>query len=321
MKCLLSFSLSILLSIGSVAADDLVTTLWELNSLDAIGGNTLTVLGNPEVVSSDKGDVIKFDGNGDRLLVDNNPIGDSKAYTLEAIFKPDAGALNRKNEPRFVHIQDPNDSQSKRITLELRVDANDKMYIDGFMLTDKSNLTLIDATKTHNTEEWVHAAITFDGSIFSTYVNGVKELSGAVSYSSKILNTIGKTSIGGRQNNKNYFSGLIKCLRITQAKLDPSQFMTVAGDDPLALVNNFDVDDVTIYPMPVRTNFTIKFKQPKQIRRVELISMYGCVVKSVVVNDLESQSVSIDVSDLSIGVYLIKIWSAGGAIVRRIIVE
>lgn len=321
MKQFFTLSLLLLVCLKPISADEIVSYLWELNSFDLIGGNTLTVLGNPELVDSDKGLVTKFDGNGDRLLVNNNPIEDSKAYTLEAIFKPDAGALNRANEPRFVHIQDPNDSQSKRITLELRVDANDKMYIDGFMLTDKSNLTLIDASKTHNTEEWVHAAITFDGSTFSTYVNGVEELSGTVSYTSKILNTLGKTSIGGRQNNKNYFSGLIKCLRITQAKLDPSMFMTVEGSDPLSVINSFDADEISMFPMPAKTTFTVRFKDVKSIQRVELISMLGDILSVIAVGESDLQEMEINVSDLSSGIYLLKIVGAQGDIIKRVVVN
>ena len=199
--------------------------LWILNSLSEINGHVVEVLGSPEVIDTDLGAAIEFDGVGDRILVNNNPIGLSKAFTVEVIFKPYGNSLNRNSEPRFIHIQNPNDAQSKRVMMEIRVNSENKMYLDGFMLTDNDNLTLVDVTKTHNTDEWIHAAISFENNVFTTYVNGVEELGGEVTYATNILETEGKTSIGARMNERNWYNGVVKCLKITQARLTPEQFL------------------------------------------------------------------------------------------------
>ena len=46
--------------------------LWNVNSLDAINGEITQAQGNPVVVDSRLGKVVRFDGEGDRLLVDAN---------------------------------------------------------------------------------------------------------------------------------------------------------------------------------------------------------------------------------------------------------
>jgi len=63
--------------------------IWELKSLKKIGGHKVQVFGNPQVVKTDIGKAIKFDGVDDRILVDNNPIGAAKEFTIEVIFKAD----------------------------------------------------------------------------------------------------------------------------------------------------------------------------------------------------------------------------------------
>ena len=116
------------------------------------------------------------------MLVDFNPIMDAKEFTVELVFKPDACYPNNI-EPRFLHIQDPDDPEAKRVMIELRIDANNQCYMDGFMKTDSGSLALIDETLVHPTEVWQHVAITYKDSTLTTYFNGTKELSGTLHYS------------------------------------------------------------------------------------------------------------------------------------------
>ena len=74
--------------------------VWELKSLKKIGGHQVQVFGDPEIVKTDMGRAIKFDGIDDRLLVDNNPLGDTKEFTIEVIFKADP-AYDISNQPRI----------------------------------------------------------------------------------------------------------------------------------------------------------------------------------------------------------------------------
>jgi hypothetical protein len=198
--------------------------IWELNSLKKIGGHEVQVFGNPEVVKTDLGKAMKFDGVDDRILVDNNPISGAKEFTVEVIFKADA-AYEVSNQPRFIHFQDPGDSLQKRVMVELRLTPDNKWYLDGYMETDAGNKTLVNRTLTHPLGNWDHVALTFNGNTFTTYVNGVKEMTGQVPWKNKLVNETGKVSVGGRMNEINYYKGFIKTLKVTQKALEPGQFM------------------------------------------------------------------------------------------------
>jgi hypothetical protein len=212
--------------------------VWELKSLKKIGGHPVQVFGNPKIVKTGIGKAIRFDGIRDRLLVDNNPIGDAKEFTIEVIFKPDA-AYNISQQPRFIHFQDLSDTLSgwnsaNRIMMELRLTPKNEWYLDGFMLTDAGERTLQNKNLTHPTLHWSHAALTYKDNIFKTYINGIEETSGSVTFTNKILNKAGKVSIGGRMNKLNYYCGLIKKLKITHKALNPQQFIKISN------LNTFD---------------------------------------------------------------------------------
>lgn len=294
-----------------------ISHLWILNSLTSIDGNNVSTLGNPEVVTTDLGDAIEFDGIGDRILVDANPIGEAKEFTVEVIFKPYGTALNRNNEPRFIHIQDPNDSQSKRVMMEIRVNASNQMYLDGFMLTDNDNLALIDETKTHATNEWIHAAITFNENTFTTYINGIPELSGTVLYNSKILNSTGQTSIGARMNERNWFNGIIKCLKITQTNLTPEEFITV---------DQFKTNSIVDLQ---KANFILNYNQESEsiqlanLNNTSLVNataynLQGNAIKSFYLNKDNS---SISVSNWPKGMYIFKIKKDEQFATQRLLIQ
>lgn len=204
--------------------DTVYFEVWELNSLKKIGGHSLQVSGNPQIVNTEYGKAMKFNGIDDKLLVDNNPIGDAKEYTVEVVFKPDP-AYDISNAPRFIHFQDPDDTLAKRVLIELRVTQEKEWYLDGYMLTDAGEKTLVNKTLTHPTGVWIHAALTYKDNTLKTFVNGIQELSGTVTYTEKLINKTGKTSIGGRMDNRNYYCGLIKTLKITRKALDPKDFI------------------------------------------------------------------------------------------------
>ncbi|MFO7668606.1 MAG: LamG-like jellyroll fold domain-containing protein [Bacteroidales bacterium] len=223
------FALLLFLILSSIGvsiydSDTVYYELWDISNLENFGGHTVTALGDPQVVSTEMGNAVQFDGVEDRLLVDFNPIMDAKEFTVELIFKPDACYPNQ-TEPRFLHIQDPDDPQAKRVMIELRINADNQCYLDGFINTDSDNLTLIDETLVHPTEVWQHVAITYKDSTFTTYFNGIKELSGTLHYTDAIVNTHGKTSLGGRMNHVSFYAGLIKTLKVTHTCLEPEDFI------------------------------------------------------------------------------------------------
>ena len=197
---------------------------WEIDNLQEIGGHSVTVYGNPQVVDTEIGKAIQFDGDGDMLIVDGNPIGEAKEFTVEVVIKPDASFPNNI-APRFIHIENRRKGVGRRLMVELRVNEKNMCYMDAFLQTDIEKLALIDETLVHPTNEWLHVAVSYKDNVLTTYFNGQKELTGQISYKEIIMNSGGEVGIGGRMNKKYWFSGLIKTLKVTHSALEPKDFI------------------------------------------------------------------------------------------------
>jgi hypothetical protein len=195
--------------------------VWKFDSLTNINGYAVEQMGQPKIVTSPFGKVVSFDGDGDRLLVNSNPLGDATEFTIEIMFKAN-DVFPKNHEPRVFHIESP-DNPARRITIELRLNDKKQWYFDAFIKSEKSQFTLIDPTKVHPVGEWAHAAMTYKDRQFVSYVNGKKELSGEVDYLTIPANA--KTSVGARMNQIHWFNGDVLQVRVTKKSLLPSEFL------------------------------------------------------------------------------------------------
>lgn len=201
-------------------------SIWNINSLSRIGGSSAQVLGNPQVVNTALGAAVRFDGDGDRLLVDTNPLGNAREFTIEIIFNP-ADAYPNNLEPRFFHIESPG-NPNRRITIELRLNDKKQWYLDAYIKSEQSQFTLIDSGKVHPVGEWAHAAITYKNREFVSYVNGKKELTGLVDYLP--IASGAKTSIGARMNQVHWFKGDILQVKVSPRVLSVAEFLTLPNN-------------------------------------------------------------------------------------------
>lgn len=195
--------------------------IWSFDSLSTINGHTVEHSGHPKVVHSPLGKAVSFDGDGDRLLVNTNPLGDATEFTIEIVFKP-YDVFPNNNEPRFFHIQS-HDNPNRRLTIELRLNDRKQWYLDAYIKSEKSQFTLIDETKVHPINEWAHAAITYQNGEFISYVNGEKELTGKVEYLP--IPADAKTSIGARMNQIHWYNGEILRVAVSKKLLKPEEFV------------------------------------------------------------------------------------------------
>jgi len=195
--------------------------LWEINSLEQLNGLPVAAEGNPQLIDTPYGQAVRFDGEGDRLLIDANPLGEATEFTVEIIFRPN-DAFPNNWEPRFFHIEAP-DNPNRRITIELRLNDRQQWYLDTYIKSEMSQHTLIDETLVHPVGEWAHAAITYKDRQFTAYVNGEKELSAEVDYLPIAAN--GQTSIGARMNRVHWFNGDILAVGISHEALAPEEFL------------------------------------------------------------------------------------------------
>ncbi len=201
--------------------EDNDSTLWRLDRLDQVGSVPARAEGDPTLVDTAHGPAIHFDGDGDRLLIEHNPLAEQNQFTIEVWFKP-ADVWPENWEPRFFHIESL-DNPDRRITVELRLNDQQQWYLDGYLKSERDALTLIDETLVHPVNQWHHAALTFDGTTMRTYVNGSLELEGTVDF--EPIGAHAHTSVGARLNRVHWFNGLMLAVRTTPRALEPDAFL------------------------------------------------------------------------------------------------
>jgi Concanavalin A-like lectin/glucanases superfamily len=205
-----------LVALSSSHAQKSQSTTWQIDSIKLIGTHAPTILGSPQAIQTPTGKAVLFNGSSDGLIVDENPVAGLKAFTVEAIFRPDPGGAK---EQRWLHIQgDPRDD---RVLLEIRVDG-DQWFLDTFIKSSANSRALYSENFKHPLGQWYHVALVFDGSMMRDYVDGKEELSGPLEIAP--LDN-GKTSLGVRMNRVYWFKGAIAKARFTPRALAPKEFM------------------------------------------------------------------------------------------------
>ncbi len=200
-----------------LAAEPTKAVVWNVNSLESIGGHAVTVVGKPRIIDVDGGKAVEFNGRDDALFVDANPLAGLKEFTAEVVFRPAAGG---PKEQRFLHFQ-PAGSES-RVLFETRLPQAEEWFLDTYLHTDVGQQTLFAKDSHHACGRWYAAAIVVDGKSMRHYVNGKEELAAEVKFAPLAT---GKTSIGVRFNRVHWFQGGIRQIRITPAVLAPTEFL------------------------------------------------------------------------------------------------
>lgn len=191
--------------------------VWTLDNLTRIGGHAVSVIGAPRVVSTPFGKAIEFNGATDGLMLAVNPIEGLARFTVEALVEP---APDGPEEQRFLHVSET--GSERRLMMETRILPERTWCLDTYLRMDAPGLTLIDRAKTHPAGRWHAASLTYDGKTMTSYVDGVRELSGEVVFEPL---KAGRVSIGVRQNLVSWFKGRIRLVRVTPEALPAGRLL------------------------------------------------------------------------------------------------
>ena len=191
--------------------------VWHIDNLEQIGGHSVTVVGTPKVIHTDRGKAVEFDGVGDGLFLDVHPLSGWDAFTVEVIFKPYPDGLK---EQRFFHMQE-RDSNA-RVMFETRLTTDNRWFLDTFIRSGEGNHAMYAEDFKHPIGPWYHAAIVVDGKLFRHYVNGQLELSKEIDYAPQ---QPGRTSLGVRINQVHWYKGAIRTARFTRGAMKPEAFL------------------------------------------------------------------------------------------------
>jgi len=195
---------------------------WTIDNLTRIAGHPVTVIGAPTVVDTPQGKAVEFNGTSDGLVIDANPLEALARFTVEAILAPAPDGIE---EQRFIHISET--GSDRRVMLETRMLPDRTWAFDAYLRMENPGLALLDRAKTHPSGDgWHAAAVTFDGQTMTSYVDGVKELSGEVPFEPL---KAGKISIGVRQNLVSWFKGRILLIRISPEALPAARLLSAPG--------------------------------------------------------------------------------------------
>ena len=180
--------------------------VWRFDNLSKIGGHSVTVVGTPRVVDTERGKAVEFNGATDGLFFDVNPLAGLKQFTVKVEFQP---AADGAEEQRFVHFQEA--TTENRALIELRILPGGLWCLDTYLRSNQAERTLIDRAVSHSAAQWHTATLTFDGQTMKHYVDGVLEQSGGVAFQPLAA---GRTSVGLRQNRVFWFKGSMREIRI-----------------------------------------------------------------------------------------------------------
>ena len=184
------------------APEDTDPVVWILDNTTSIGGQTPMVLGAPEL----RDGALCFDGVDDALIFPAHPLEGLEVFTVEVRFLPDATG---PAEQRFIHMQETN--TPSRMLIETRVNADSTFYLDTYLRSGSAELTLADPSKTHSTDVWHWAALSYDGSVQRHFLDAVEELSGEVIFAPL---GAGQASVGTRLTLEDWYKGCASELRI-----------------------------------------------------------------------------------------------------------
>jgi hypothetical protein len=195
---------------GSKDADGLV---WTLDNTQSIGGQTPTVLGNPEPADG----ALCFDGVDDALILPSHPLAGLAAFTVEVRFFP---ASIGPPEQRFIHMQEA--ATVNRAMIETRIGSDGTWHLDTYLRSGTAELTLIDPLNTHPADSWHWAALSYENGTQKHFVDAHEELSGAVEFAPLAA---GEMSIGTRLNQVDWFQGCASELRFHARALATDELM------------------------------------------------------------------------------------------------
>jgi hypothetical protein len=196
--------------------------IWRFDNIDSIGGHATHVLGHPQVIDSEYGKAVQFNGVDDGIFIDEHPLAGASTYTWEVIFRPDADGPEAQ---RFFHLQeqDPATGQdtNNRMLFEIRI-VDGQWCLDSFASSGAQNRTLLNCKALHPLGKWYRVTAVYDGKTFRNYVGDELQGEGPLELTP---HKAGHTSIGVRINKIYWFKGAVLMARMTPHVLTPEEFL------------------------------------------------------------------------------------------------
>nr|WP_315211573.1 LamG-like jellyroll fold domain-containing protein [uncultured Flavobacterium sp.] len=188
------------------------TLRWTLPN----GGGSCTPIVDDALVSIGLCNQLDFDGIDDNVNLKNNYNLSTGSFSIETWIKP--GASNAGIQTIF----------SKRSSSAL-IDGYDLRIVNNVVSFNWNNGNAITSNYAINTGRWYHIAVTFNGTSYNLYIDGISVNSSSTGVN-PIANTNAKCFLGAMIQGSsypylptNYFKGWMQELRIWNVALTPAQ--------------------------------------------------------------------------------------------------
>jgi hypothetical protein len=197
--------------------------IWRFDQTASLGGHPTKMLGHPQVISTEFGKAVAFNGVDDALFVNVHPLAGAATWTWEMIFKPDADG---KPEQRIFHLQSVDaatgtDVPNERMLFEIRI-RNGQWCLDSFATAGGQSRALLNCEKMHQFGQWYSVTAVYDGKMLHNYVGDELQGEGELQLPAE---RPGRASVGTRIDLRDYYKGGMYEARFTRKALDVADFL------------------------------------------------------------------------------------------------
>jgi hypothetical protein len=203
--------------------------IWRFDQTASLGSHATRVLGHPQVIDTEMGKAIAFNGVDDALFVGVHPLAGAATWTWEMIFKPDADGNAAQ---RIFHLQsvDPAtgaDITNERMLFEIRIVAGTdgkpaQWCLDSFATAGGQSRTLLNCDKLHPFGKWYRVTAVYDGKMLHNYVGDELQGEGELALPAE---RPGRSSVGTRIDLRDYYKGAMFEARFTRRALEVADFL------------------------------------------------------------------------------------------------
>ena len=190
--------------------------VWHFDRTDSLGGHVTKVLGDPQVIETEYGKAIHFNGKDDALFVNVHPLAGAKTWTWEMIFRPDADGAEAQRI-FDLQVQDPATGKdiADRMLFEIRI-VKGEWCLDSFATSAGQHATLLNCEDLHPFGPFYRVTAVYDGTTLRNYVGDAMQGEAKVELAPQ---GAGHSSVGVRINLRDYFKGTILEARFTKSAL------------------------------------------------------------------------------------------------------
>jgi hypothetical protein len=192
---------------------------FDNNTNDSAGNNHGTANGFPGYASGIDGQAISLDGVDDYVSVAGVGISGAAPRTIAGWAKANATEMNDWTNV-FGFTGPAENGRHFDIEYVGDTDSSTHGYYGVHMYGDEYDIIPVDL-------DWHHLAATYDGTATSYYGDGV--LIGSATYA---IDTPGAVHMGKREDNDNYFPGLVDDVRIYNYVLSDAEIAGFVDDTP-----------------------------------------------------------------------------------------